>query len=86
VKLRSRYTDWQTTISCAVLPHITESTPTRRLNITNWKIPTDIQLADSGFNEPGPIDILIGAELFYELLLPERRTKRGHPVLQETVL
>jgi hypothetical protein len=86
VKLRSRYTNWQTTISCAVLPHITENTPSRRLNITKWKIPTDIQLADSGFHEPGPIDILIGAELFYELLLPKRRTKHGHPVLQETVL
>ena len=30
--------------------------------------------------------MLIGADLFYELLLPNRRTRIGHPVLQETVL
>jgi hypothetical protein len=79
-------TDWHTTVDCAVLPHITSNTPVSKLDITTWNIPKDIKLADQQFNQPGAIDMLIGADLFYELLLHNRRTKPGHPVLQETVL
>src|SRR5215469_10430411 len=85
INLRSNHTNWNSKVSCAVLPQITEATPTMKLNVSSWKIPSDIQLANPTFSDPGSIDILLGAELFYELLLPERRTKRGHPVLQKTV-
>jgi len=84
--LRSRQTDWHTTVKCAVLPHITSNTPASKLDISTWRIPTDIKLADEQFNQPGAIDTLIGADLFYELLLPNRRTRISHPVLQERVL
>ena len=84
--IRSRQTEWHTTVNCAVLPHITGNTPTSKFDISTWKIPTNIKLADEQFNSPGAIDMLIGADLFYELLLPNRRTRPGHPVLQETVL
>jgi hypothetical protein len=45
-----------------------------KLNVSSWRLPTDIQLADENFNEPGSIDMLLGAELFYEMLLPDERT------------
>jgi hypothetical protein len=86
VQLHSRFTDWQTTVKCAVLPHITDNTPSMKLNVSSWRLPTDIQLADEKFNEPSSIDMLLGAELFYEMLLPDQRTRCGHPVLQKTVL
>ena len=38
------------------------------LNVQINEIPDCIQLADSNFNVPEKIDILIGAEIFYELL------------------
>ena len=62
--LRSRQTDWHTTVNCAVLPHITSNTPTSKLDISTWRIPTNIKLADKQFNQPGAIDMLIGADLF----------------------
>jgi hypothetical protein len=69
------------------LPNITGTTPSSKLDIRNWKIPRDIRLADEHFDQPGPIDLLIGADLFYEILRPGRRTRPGnYPVLQETVL
>jgi hypothetical protein len=44
-------------------------------------------LADKQFNQPGSIDLLIGADLFYEMSQTGRRTRPGnYPVLQETVL
>jgi hypothetical protein len=62
-------------------------TPSAKLDISNWKIPKDIKLADEQFNEPGKIDLLIGADLFYEISRPGRYTHTGnYPVIQETVL
>jgi hypothetical protein len=52
--------------------------------VTSWKIPKDINLADKCFKQLGPIDLLIDAELFYEMLIPDMKTRPGHPVLQET--
>ena len=86
IHMKSRHTDWHDSLNCAVLSDITGTTPATKLNTTNWKIPTDIKLADDTFNIPGNIDLLIGADLFYEILQSGRRTRPGHPVLQQTVL
>jgi len=44
--LRSRHTDWHTTLNCAILSHITGNTPSTKLDTSTWKIPKDIKLAD----------------------------------------
>jgi hypothetical protein len=81
--LRSRHTDWHKTLDCAVLTSITGTTPPT----SSWKIPTALNLADKYFSQPGGIDLLIEADLFYEMLQPGRQTRpRLYPVLQETVL
>jgi hypothetical protein len=44
-------------------------------------------LADEQFDQPGHIDLLLGADFFYEILRSGRRTRSGNfPVLQETEL
>jgi hypothetical protein len=58
-----------------------------KLDINGWKIPKDIKLADEQFNKPGRTDLLLGADLFYEMIRSGRYTHSGnYPVLQETVL
>jgi len=37
-----------------------------------WKFPTDVFLADRDYNKPAPVDILLGAEIFFEILMSER--------------
>jgi hypothetical protein len=69
-----------------VLPNITSNSPATKLDTTSWKLPNDILLADENFDKPSAINLLIGADLFYEILLSNRRTRKGYPVLQETVL
>jgi hypothetical protein len=87
IHLRSRHFDWHTTLNCAVLPNITDTTPYFKLDISSWKIPRDIKLAEEKFDKTGAIDLLSGAELFYKILRSGRRTRPGnYPVLQETVL
>jgi hypothetical protein len=86
IHLRSRISDLHATTTCAVLPTITSTTPVSTLDVQSLNIPTNIQLADEKFNEPGPIDMLIGADLFYDMLLPDSKIRTGFPVVQNTVL
>jgi hypothetical protein len=60
---------------------ITSNSPATRLDITKWNIPKNIPLADEHFDKPSAIDLLIGADLFYEILQSNKRTREGHPVL-----
>jgi len=67
--------------------NITGTTPSSKLDTTSWKIPKDIKLAGEQFDQAGSIDLLVGADLFSEMLQSGRRTCPGNfPVLQETVL
>jgi hypothetical protein len=87
IHLRSRHSDWHTTLDCAILDNITGTTPPTKLDTTSWKPPKDIKLADEQFDQPGRIDLLLGADIFYEILRSGRRTRSGNfPVLQETEL
>ena len=82
IHLRSRHTDGKLHLT-AVLPNITGMTPVTKLDISSWKIPKDIKLADEQFNQPRDIDLLIAADLFYEISRPGRRARPGnYPVLQ----
>jgi hypothetical protein len=83
IHLRSRHT----TLDCAVLSNITGTTLSTQLDTSSWNLPKDIKLADEHFDQSGGIDILIGADVFYEILRSGRRTHPGnYPVLQETAL
>ena len=86
IHLRSRRTDWHTSLTCAVVTNITSNSPATRLDTSSWNLPSDILLADEHFDRPSAIDLLIGADLFFEILLSNQRTRKGYPVLQETVL
>jgi len=87
IHLKHRHTGWHKTINCAIVSHITGTTPSIKLNTSTWKFPKDIKLADEKFDQTRGIDLVIGADLFYEMLRSDRRTRSGnYPVLQETDL
>ena len=85
--LTSKPTDWHTTLNCAILSHITGTTPSTKMGTNTWKIPKDINLAVEEFDQPAGIDPHIGADKFNEMLRSDRRTRPGnYPVLQVWVL
>ncbi|GFY27117.1 DUF1758 domain-containing protein [Trichonephila clavipes] len=59
-------------VQFSFLPKIIDAIPVSKLNISDLNIPASIELADSNFHMPGQIDILIGSELFFEILNPEQ--------------
>ncbi|GFV77997.1 DUF1758 domain-containing protein [Trichonephila clavipes] len=56
------------------------------MDATKVNIPSNIDLADKDFGIPGEIDMLIGCELFFELLRPNKfRSPYEKWLFQETV-
>lgn len=68
LQLFSNNNSYNVTISCLVLPRITENLPTISFDKSGLKIPQNIQLADPSFNQSNPVDILLGANIFWQLL------------------
>ncbi|XP_073820296.1 uncharacterized protein [Musca autumnalis] len=60
--------------------------PGEFLNTSQWKIPQNIELADPLFYKPQRIDVLLSAEVFFDLLLDGRISLgNGLPCLTNTV-
>lgn len=54
-----------------MLPKIIDYIPNNQLDISKINFPNKLELADSVFHVPSKISLLIGCELFFELLKPE---------------
>jgi len=68
-----------------VLPKITEMIPATFVDCKDWGIPECLMLADENFSKSN--DILIGADVFLEVLSRDQKTKpKNYPVLQDTEL
>ncbi|GFV43740.1 uncharacterized protein TNCV_2770531 [Trichonephila clavipes] len=63
-----------------VVKKITDFIPQKALEI-NSDFSNFVELADSNLNVPGKIDLLLGANIFYELLKPERIKIRDSQLL-----
>ncbi|GFT46082.1 integrase catalytic domain-containing protein [Trichonephila clavipes] len=69
-----------------IVPKITGCVPTQPLNLTKIKLPQNIRYADAEFNIPKPIDILLGGEIFYELLKSKQiKLHDNSIILQDSV-
>lgn len=86
INVSSPNSEFETSIEVYVLKKITCIQPSAKVDVSDWNIPDDIQLADSAFNVPANIDIVIGSELFYPLLKDGLRSLGDSlPYLQNTV-
>ncbi|XP_055605466.1 uncharacterized protein LOC129753650 [Uranotaenia lowii] len=66
-KLRSRICNFEAAIEMLVLPKVTMDLPGVSLSPNNWNIPPSIQLADPSFHDSNPVDLIIGAEIFFHV-------------------
>lgn len=86
VKIISRTTDFSTTITCLVIDKISDDLPSQRVQAANISVPIGIELADPGFDQEQPVDMLIGAALFYQLLcVGQIKLKQCGPYFQKTL-
>lgn len=87
VSMTSLNESFSTRMQCFVLPSITNNVPGNKINISDLNIPSDICLADPHFYRPSAVDMIIGADLFWDLIGSEKiRLGTGKPILQDTRL
>ncbi|GFW70338.1 integrase catalytic domain-containing protein [Trichonephila clavipes] len=85
IEISNRDYTFARNVQFSLLPKIIDAIPVSKLNISDLNIPASIELADSNFHMPGQIDILIGSELFFEILNPEQYyLQEGNVILQNT--
>ncbi|XP_055633999.1 uncharacterized protein LOC129774309 [Toxorhynchites rutilus septentrionalis] len=86
-RIHSHCSNFIADFSLHVLPGITRELPSRTIHTEKWKLPKNIVLADPTFNEPSPIDMILGMEVYYDLIEDGLiRLGPEQPVLQKTVL
>lgn len=66
--VKSGVGDFSAELELLVTPTIIDDLPPESIDITSWKIPRNIKLADPTFHSAGQIDMLLGAELFWDLI------------------
>ncbi|XP_062713798.1 uncharacterized protein LOC109415410 [Aedes albopictus] len=87
VTAKSIANEFEFSLDYLIVPRVTSTLPAVRIDASNWPIPTELQLADRSFMEPSRIDMLIGAEVFYDLLQTGKiRMSNDLPTLQESLL
>ncbi|XP_011860319.1 PREDICTED: uncharacterized protein LOC105557635 [Vollenhovia emeryi] len=85
IQLTSTTSNYKAKQECLVLPVITDRIPQVKLPQVKLRIPHHLSLADPEFDKPGDIDVLIGAGLFWKVLINSRRNhfKQGWPHIAE---
>ncbi|XP_050315405.1 uncharacterized protein LOC126749753 [Anthonomus grandis grandis] len=87
IEILSRQTSYRTKLTCLVLSSISGLTPQTNFDSSALKIPLEFSMADPDFNIPSEIDMLIGCEIFFDLICSEQvRLGKNLPVLQKTLL
>lgn len=76
-------------VKAVVMKSISTNLPNKNFDISDpaWSYLKGLQLADPKFNEPGKIDILIGAEYYFSLLCDEQKQQgpNGYPIAIKTI-
>nr|CAI5845055.1 unnamed protein product [Callosobruchus analis] len=85
VTVVSRYKSFTKTIDCLVLDKITEKLPFIPFDKEKLGIPTNLFYADPDFNDSTEIDLLLGSDTFWAVLMSGKMSLgKNMPVLQET--
>lgn len=69
LEVHSLISPFKTTINCSIVDNITCQLPQNKIEA--FKLPPGIKLADERYNIPGDIDMLMGCDVFFQVLLPQ---------------
>ncbi|XP_052746235.1 uncharacterized protein LOC112051537 [Bicyclus anynana] len=86
IEIKSRVKPYTTKLQCFVLKQISSMLPAVHYERAKFRIPHSLQLADPHFLNSRKIDILIGADIFWELLNEGNIRLPNGPYLQNTHL
>lgn len=67
-QINSKESDFQATLTFMLLPTLTSYIPKYKINTETFNIPTSVRLADPSFDRPAPVDVILGADIFWDIL------------------
>ena len=70
---------------CHILERVTDMLPTRRVSTEGWAHINNVKLADPIFHDPAEIDLIIGADLYEEIVLEAKIHIKDSLYLRETI-
>jgi len=86
VNVKSKHCAFHTAIECLVLKRISDRSPNVQLDKTSFKIPQNLYLADPTFYRSTDIEILLGTQVFWNVLyVGQIKASPKHPLLQKTL-
>ncbi|XP_055585300.1 uncharacterized protein LOC129738142 [Uranotaenia lowii] len=85
--VHSRVSGYNQILEFLVLPKVTANLPSQSVNISNWNIPPEIQLADPTFFKSNGIDVVLGIPAFFSFFASGNKMPIGDglPMLTESV-
>jgi hypothetical protein len=81
--------EYQRDVEFLIVPKLADKLPSTKIDLKNFKIPRFVQekLADPQFTDALDVDVLVGVEIFMEILeMQKHNTGPGLPVFQKTKL
>lgn len=71
IDIKSCLHNYKTTVKCAVVDKISKLPQFELSSLNEVKFPEFVQLSDSEYNKPKNIDILLSADIFFQILLKD---------------
>lgn len=72
VRIESRINGYSLQLESLIAPKITGDLPAYSIDVRKWPLPAGIELADPAFFKRNKIDMLIGADVFWDLIKSEQ--------------
>lgn len=86
ITIKARVSEYQKTIPVLITDHITGPLPQEDLDISEWDL-SEINLADPEFHLSRPVDLLLGAEIMFDILRDGNKKLSPHlPSIQNSAL
>ncbi|EZA51138.1 hypothetical protein X777_10430 [Ooceraea biroi] len=84
IELCSQLNSFSTVLDCVVTDRVTHVCPSFTVKRAALDLPRNIELADPNFHISSKVDVLIGAELFWNLIcIGQIKASSKHPTLQK---
>lgn len=85
--VKYRVNSYDFTSDFYIVKNISKYQPETSIQTENWSIPKNIVLADPIFSKSQKVDLLIGSEIFFDLLsIGQIKTGHNLPIIQKTLL
>lgn len=82
--MKSLINSYTTTVEFLVLAKITGSLP--YTSVYNINVPNNIKIAYPSFDKPGTVDVLVGADTYWDVMCTDKfKTNVHDPHLQKTL-